>query len=79
MKAIQVADTDMEETRPMRLIDGRLVVWHPLDPGPGARQAEPVRVDQACSPRAEIERDDPDATRSMRLPLYPEGRASAAK
>jgi hypothetical protein len=94
MEAIEVKDSDMgdidmEETRPMRLIDGRLVVWQPLDSCPPARPAEParsepsrsepVRTEPPSSRAAEGTPDDPDATRSMRILGTSEGRRIAPR
>lgn len=78
METIQVRDTDMDETKPMRLIDGRLVVWHPLDSCPSARQAEPApsapaRIEPASSEVPGAGPDDPDSTRSMRILGGPDG------
>ena len=71
MEAIEVKDSDMgdvdmEETRPMRFIDGRLVVWHPLGSCPRARQAEPASSESAPSKPARSER-----AASERVPSEP--------
>src|SRR5262245_44388204 len=94
VKESDMGDMDMEETRPMRLIDGRLVVWHLLDSGPAARQAEPARAEPVRSEPVQRERvqgepsppraaagtpDDPDATRSMRVLSSAEDRRLAPR
>jgi hypothetical protein len=87
METILVRDTDMDETKPMRLIDGRLVVWHPLDSCPSARQAAPApsapaRTEPAQSESASSEvlracQDDPDTTQPMRILGSPDTRRIA--
>ena len=89
VKDSDMGDMDMEETRPMRLIDGKLVVWHPIDLCPPARQSEPprsapvrsesVRTGPPSPRAAEGAPDDPDATRSMRILGSSEGRRIAPR